>query len=185
MCYSLDAFFQPSTGGKSMEPMNTDESAVFKTVANASEQSWLASLLSQFREYRNPPAPVQVTAQPDPEAVGLLIELPSALGSMITSIRGMIEDWRHPRTYDVEAAEVEEIWGSRRYKTQVFSFIAYSALAGVAWFGPGFVTGAAATTETIIPIATNTPIVIPKFQPDPAPVPKAQPKPPTTPKPST
>ena len=74
-----------------MEQKNSAESAVFATITNASDrQSWLYSLLGQIREsyeaYKNPPAPVQVTAEPDPEAVQLLIEQPSALSSMLASI---------------------------------------------------------------------------------------------------
>ncbi|HEX5000442.1 MAG TPA: energy transducer TonB [Terriglobia bacterium] len=167
-----------------MEPRNTDESAVFTTVTSVSDQpSWIASLIKQIREsyeaYKNPPVPVQVTAEPDPEAVGLLIEQPSALSSMFASIRGMIEDWRHPRTYDVEAVEVEEIWGRRRYKTQVFTFIGYAALGAVVLYLPRMVKAAAIGDETVIQITTLVPDKVtlpPPEPPKPPEVKQEQPK---------
>jgi TonB family protein len=173
-----------------METKHTDESAVFRTIANGTDrESWLFSLLRQVREsyanYKNPPAPAHVTAEPDPDAVGLLIEQPTALGSMLASVRGMIDDWRHPRTYDVEAVEVDEIWGGKRYKTKLFTFIAYAAFIGVAVAiprGAGSVLG----DETVIPIALVMPdkVTLPDKPIEPKPVPKAKPQPPTNPKPA-
>jgi TonB family protein len=167
-----------------MEPKRTEEPAVFKTGTSVSDQkSWLSSLLSQIRElyraYKHPTTSIKVTAAPDPNAAAMLIEQPSAVRSMLASIRGILEDWRNPRTYAVAPARVDEIWGKRRYKAKVWSFVGYAAVIGLLYVMPHAVDGNSPNEETIISLWLTPPdVVVPpeKTQPTkPAPVENATP----------
>src|SRR5687767_7631278 len=100
-----------------MKPNDSDERGVFHTGTSISDSSsWWSSLVGQLKqlreERRTPPAPVEITAQRDPSALQKLVDPPSALASLIGSIRGQIQDTLHPRTIETTATpvEVEEIW---------------------------------------------------------------------------
>lgn len=77
---------------------------------------WFSSLrrqLHELREERQHPQPkLEITAQRDPAALEKLIETPSAFGSLVAQIRGLIDDRLHSRKIETTAApvEVEEIW---------------------------------------------------------------------------
>jgi TonB family protein len=78
--------------------------------------SWFASLVNQIKELRaerkNPAAPVQITAEPDPAALQQFVETSSPLGGLFGEVRDLIRDTFHPRKIETSVApvEVEEIW---------------------------------------------------------------------------
>src|SRR5262245_28486168 len=82
--------------------------------------SWWASLVRQIRELRqerkNPPAPVEITAEKDPTALLNLVETKSPISSLFTDVRDAIHDALHPRRIETTVApvEVEEIWSKER-----------------------------------------------------------------------
>jgi len=89
---------------------------VFGGGPTLSDSSWFSSLVNQLRELwaerKNPPAPVQITAEPDLTALQKFVDTSSPLGGLFTEIRGLIHDTLHPRKIETTVApvEVEEIW---------------------------------------------------------------------------
>src|SRR5262245_32276709 len=100
-----------------MKPTHDNEpgTGVF-TTGVINDSSWLFSLVKQLRELRqerkNPPPPVEITAQRDPSALQNLLETRSSAASLFTQIKGVIDDTLHPRKIETtaERVEVEEIW---------------------------------------------------------------------------
>lgn len=82
----------------------------------SSSPSWFTSLVNQIRELqaerKNPAAPVQITAEPDPAALQQFVETSSPLSGLFGEIRDLIRDTFHPRKIESSVApvEVEEIW---------------------------------------------------------------------------
>src|SRR5688572_13491037 len=100
---------------------NDPRLGIFKTGTIVSDApSWLDSLVRQIRELReerkNPPTPVQITAERDPRALELLIDAPSPVRSLFGDIREAINDVLHPRKIETTVApvEVEEIWSKQK-----------------------------------------------------------------------
>src|SRR3989442_10256502 len=127
-----------------MKRNDATERGVFKTGTSISDSaSWLNSLVHQLRELReerrNPPAPVEITAEKDPSALQKLVETPSPITSLIASVRGMIDDRLHPHTIETTAApvEVEELWSEHRVRIpgvlSVVAHVTVVALALVPW----------------------------------------------------
>ena len=118
-----------------MEQKKTEGSVLSTGTSVSDHPSWLYSLCSQIRESysaaRNPQQRIQITARPDPQAANLLIAEPTTLRSVAGSIRAMVEDWRNPRAYTMDPAEVRDIWSKKRYRAQIVSFAGYAALIGV------------------------------------------------------
>ena len=102
-----------------MKSARNNESG-FGLFASATEVSqplpWFTSLhrhIQESRKERKHPQPkFEITAQRDPAALKKLIESPSAFGSLVSQVWGLIHDTLHPRTMQVTAASVEvvEIW---------------------------------------------------------------------------
>jgi hypothetical protein len=100
-----------------MKPTHDNEpgTGVFTTGA-INDSSWFSSLVKQLRELwqerKNPPPPLEITAQRDPSALQNLLETRSSTASLFTQIKGVIDDTLHPRKIETtaERVEVEEIW---------------------------------------------------------------------------
>ena len=102
-----------------MKSAKSNESG-FGLFASATEVSqplpWFMSLHRHIQESReerkHPHAKFEITAQRDPTALKKLIESPSAFGSLVSQMWGLIDDTLHPRTMRATAApvEVREIW---------------------------------------------------------------------------
>src|SRR5438067_248456 len=106
-----------------MKPKETNEpgEGVFLTGTTISDGgSWFTSLAKQLREYqearKNPVPPVQITAERDMSALDKLVEQPSAYSSLISQVKGLIDDTLHPHQTETTAArvEVEEIWSKEK-----------------------------------------------------------------------
>jgi hypothetical protein len=90
---------------------------VFSYGASLSDSpSWFSSLVNQIKEIlaerKNPPAPVQITAERDPAALQKFVDTSSPLGGLFGEIRELVRDTLHPRKIETTVApvEVEEIW---------------------------------------------------------------------------
>ena len=119
--------------------MKTNESEgrdIFTTGTSISEpNAWFISLIRQFREKKaerlNPAAHVEITAQRDPSALDKLVDPPSQISSLFSSLKEIINDKLHPRTIHTSATpvEVEEIWSKR--KMQIPGLVSLVAHVGV------------------------------------------------------
>jgi protein TonB len=96
---------------------NEQGRGVFTTVTALSDpKPWFFSLARQIRELReerrNPSRPIETTAAKDMAALNKLVETPSAVSSLLSQIRELIYEARHPRKIETtaEPVEVEEIW---------------------------------------------------------------------------
>jgi len=133
-----------------MKPNKTNESgeSVFLTGTTVSDAgSWYHSLAKQLRELReerrNPPPPVHITAAKDMSALDKLVQDPSAASSLVSQIRTLIYDARHPHKLEMTATpvEVDEIWSQhKRGKSQLLSIAVHIFIV----------------TLAIIPWATST-----------------------------
>jgi TonB family protein len=99
---------------------NKQDEVIFKTVTELSGgNSWVSSLVRQFREYqeekKHPHQPVRITAQSDPSALNKLVEMPSPFSSLVSQIRGLIYDSQHPHHIEMTATPVavEDIWSEQ------------------------------------------------------------------------
>src|SRR5437899_2433833 len=91
---------------------NEKDEVVFVTGTTISDGgSWYKSLVQQLREFqearRNPPAALQLTAEKDMSALDKLVDPPSAYASLISQIKGLIDDIRHPHKIETTATPVE------------------------------------------------------------------------------
>jgi len=119
--------------------MKTNDSQgrdIFTTGTSISEpNAWFISLIRQFREKnaerRNPAARVEITAEPDPSALDKLVDPPSQLSSLFSSLKEVINDKLHPRAIETTATpvEVEDIWSKR--KMQIPGLLSLVAHVGV------------------------------------------------------
>src|SRR4051812_11863060 len=121
--------------------------------------SWFASLVNQIRELReerkNPAAPVEITAQPDPAALQQFVETSSPLSGLFGEVRDLLRDTFHPRKIETSVApvEVEEIWS--RPKTglprllSIGAHVLIVALALVPWATQPAVTKANETAVLV------------------------------------
>jgi TonB family protein len=95
---------------------NEPGQGVFTGFTVVSGSPWFASLITLLRELkeerRNPPPPVEITAERDPAALDKLLETKSSTTSLFHEIKSLIHDMRHPRVIETtaERVEVEEIW---------------------------------------------------------------------------
>ncbi len=94
---------------------------VFSYGAGLSDSpSWFTSLVNQLKDIRaerkNPPAPAQITAEPDPAALGKFVDTSSPLGGLFGEIRDLVRDTIHPRKIETSVApvEVDEIWSKQQ-----------------------------------------------------------------------
>jgi TonB family protein len=103
-----------------MKTNNSEEQGIFTTGTSISEsRAWFFSLfrqLREFREERRHPAPhVEITAERDPSALDKLVDPPSQLSSLYSSIKAIIQEKLHPHHIEMTATpvEVEELWSKK------------------------------------------------------------------------
>lgn len=117
-----------------MKPQNDSELGVFSTGA-INDSSWFASLVKQLKELkeerRNPPPPVQITAERDPSALDNLLETKPSGASLFTRIKTDIYDTFHPRKLEttVQPVEVAEIW--EKHDTGMPGLLSVAAHIGI------------------------------------------------------
>jgi len=150
---------------------NEPGESVFVTGTCVSDaESWYSSLVRQLRELRearkNPPVPVQITAEKDMSALNKLVEQPSAYASLVSQIRSLIDDTLHPHKIETTVApvEVEEIWSKPNNLTsRVVSFgvhVLVVVLALIPWATASKPPLAQATNVMLIqptPLVLNLP----------------------------
>jgi TonB family protein len=112
---------------------------IFTTGTSISESNaWFISLLRQIRENlaerRNPTPKVEITAERDPSALDKLVNPPSQIASLYSSVKSIINEKLHPRHIETTAApvEVEELWSKR--KMQIPSLLSLIAHVGIVGF---------------------------------------------------
>jgi TonB family protein len=143
---------------------------IFKTGTVVSDSpSWFDSLLRQIRELReerrNPPPPIEITAERDPKALESLVDMPSPLRSLYSDAREAIHDFFHPRKIETTVApvEVEEIWSKEKKGVprllSVGIHVAVVALALVPWATS--VPRVPPVTETAVMVYTPLNLVLP------------------------
>jgi TonB family protein len=134
-----------------MKRINDDEPemSVFTGISVVDSSSWFSSLVRQLKELRqerrNPPPPVQITAERDPAALEKLLETKSSPASLFHQLKGVIDDIRHPRTIETtaERVEVEEIWS--KHSNGIPNLLSIGAHAAI-------------VVLALIPWATSSPI---------------------------
>jgi TonB family protein len=106
-----------------MKPNDPTEEVVFTTGTRLSDSSsWFNSLVRQVRELReerrNPQTPVEITAKRDPEALQKLVVTDSPIRSLLSDVKSVFYEWRHPRKIETSATpiEVEELWSEHRVR---------------------------------------------------------------------
>jgi len=125
-----------------MKPNDSGERGVFVTGTRISDPvSWYSSLVAQLRELRaerrNPPAPLEITAERDPQALLKLAPDDSLISSLLSSIRGLYQDTFHPQKVETTASpvEVEDIWSKRSVRVPgVLSVVAHVGIVALAMF---------------------------------------------------
>jgi TonB family protein len=145
-----------------MKPNDTGEQGPFLTTTGITEsKSWLSSILRQLRERRAdrnaPPAP-EITAQPDPSALGKFVAAPS----LLNSIGNLLADTfrRHKIVTTVEPVEVQEIWTKPSYKySGLASLGMHLAIVGILLI-PVAALKPPAPTETSVVLLTPPPELI-------------------------
>jgi len=112
---------------------------IFTTGTSISEpNAWFVSLLRQIRESlaerRNPTPKVEITAERDPSALDKLVNPPSQIASLYSTVRSIINEKLHPHHIETTAApvEVEELWSKR--KMQIPSLLSLIAHVGIVGF---------------------------------------------------
>jgi TonB family protein len=159
-----------------MKPNDSDERGVFVTLTSISDtSSWWSSLVSQLKqlreERRNPPAPIEITAERDPSALQKLVDTPSSWASLIGSIKGIVQDTLHPRTIETTATPVEvgEIWSKQDSRVpgllSLAIHLAVVALILVPWASSLLPPD---STATMVQLYTPTPPLIMPFSEEPA-----------------
>src|SRR4249919_1743979 len=105
-----------------MKTNDAEERGIFTTGTSISEpNAWFISLTRQIRDYfaerKNPTPRAEITAQSDPSALDKLVDPPSQMASLFSSIKGIINDKLHPHHIETTATpvEVEELWSKRKY----------------------------------------------------------------------
>jgi len=100
-----------------MKINDSSERGIFTTGTSISESNaWFISLIRQFREFlnerRNPTPRAEITAQSDPSALDKLVNPPSQIVSLFSTVRAIIHDKLHPHKLEMTATpvEVEELW---------------------------------------------------------------------------
>jgi TonB family protein len=119
-----------------MKNNESEDRGIFSTGTSISEpNAWFISLVRRIRENRaerrNPTPHMEITAERDPSALDKLVDPPSQIASLISSIKSIINDRLHPRHIEISATpvEVQEIWSKR--KMQIPGLISLVAHAGV------------------------------------------------------
>ena len=157
-----------------MKPNDANDDSIFLTKTTISDApSWFSSLVHQVRELqeerRNPPKRAQITAEQDPSALERLVETSSPLTSLISDVRGLIQDTLHPRKIETSVApvEVEELW-SRPARTSkwVLSAAVHAGILGLALFPWATSLPKLQATETAVMLYTPTPPLILPVNPD-------------------
>src|SRR5262245_45418852 len=138
MVFSGCYFQQRSRQNRIMKPNDSAEEVVFTGTKISDSSSWLTSLVRQLRELReerrNPPAPVEITANSDPTALQKLVVTSSPIRSLSSSLTGLIQDWLHPRKIETTATpvEVEELWSEHRVRVPgLLSLVAHVSIVGL------------------------------------------------------
>jgi len=103
-----------------MNTNDSNEQGIFTTGTKISDSSaWFLSLIRQFREYRaerkNPTPRAEITAESDPSALDKLVDPPSQIASLFSTLKVIIHDTFHPRHIEMTATpvEVQDIWSKR------------------------------------------------------------------------
>jgi len=127
---------------KSNEPIDAANEAegrdIFSTGTSISESNaWFISLLRQIRENlaerRNPRPKVEITAERDPSALDKLVNPPSQIASLYSTLKSIIDEKLHPHHIETSAApvEVEELWSKRKMQIPgLLSLVAHVAVVG-------------------------------------------------------
>jgi TonB family protein len=149
-----------------IHPETTDKVPMFGQLGR---ESWFASLRTQLRqlseERRNPPPEPEITAAPDPAALGRLVATDSSLFSLVAQIRSVISDRLHPpERFETTAAPVEvvDIW--TRPDRRTAGLVSFGIHVGVAlllvfpFFARQIET--LEVTETFIPLYLAPPVII-------------------------
>jgi TonB family protein len=160
-----------------MKPNDSDERGVFVTGTSLSDSSsWWSSLVSQLKqlreERRNPPAPIEITAERDLSALKKLVDTPSPWTSLTGTVKGLIQDTLHPRKIETTATpvEVEEIWSKPESGVprllSLAIHVAVVALILVPWTTSSLMPPD--STATLVQLYTPTPPLIMPLSPEPA-----------------
>jgi len=115
-----------------------EERGIFTTGTTISEpNAWFLSLIRQIRENRaerrNPTPRAEITAERDPSALDKLVDPPSQLSSLFSTIKAIIHEKRHPHHIETTATpvEVEELWSKRKMQIPgLVSLVAHIAVVG-------------------------------------------------------
>jgi TonB family protein len=146
---------------------NELEPVVFTAISTVDTSTWISSLTRLLRELKeerkNPPTPVEITADRDPAALEKLLETKSAPASLYHQIKGVLHDIRHPHKTETtaERVEVEEIWS--KHNTGVPSLLSIAVhglvilLALIPWATS---TPPPADTTTSVMLYTPTNLVL-------------------------
>lgn len=111
---------------------------IFTTGTSISEpNAWFVSLIRQIREKRaerrNPTPKAEITAERDPSALDKLVNPPSQIASLFSTLKSIIDEKRHPHHIETTAApvEVEEIWSKRKMQVPgLLSLVVHVAVVG-------------------------------------------------------
>jgi TonB family protein len=159
--YSQGAFSTEVKTNRIMKRKNDYEPGlgVFMGLNVVDSSSWFFSLVKQLKELKeerkNPPPPLEITAERDPAALDRLLETRSAPASLFSEIKGVIHDIRHPRKIETtaERVEVEEIWSKHHTgipnMLSIGVHVAIVVLALIPW-----------ATSTPLPPDTTTSVMV-------------------------
>ena len=103
-----------------MKTNDSNEPDIFTTGTSISDSSaWFLSLGRQVREFlkerRNPTPRAEITAELDPSALDKLVDPPSQILSMFSTMKAVIHDAFHPRHIEMTATpvEVQDLWSKK------------------------------------------------------------------------